>query len=252
MISCNRLLDHPISPECSKTTTTSTTTPTTTTPTEQTTTAQSPLLPPTRLGNTDENNKDGVRGFLPELIGGIAAGLLLIVIILLVFIIVMRKKRVEVVKEVVLVEESVPKSPTGDGESSSKRPPSSTKDEASILDEDEDDDDLRPKFASPVWIDEIQKNKIFNRQKSLLSNDDLQAELAQVAQNHNKSIVPQVKLSNSPTSKDDGEIRENSRTESDDDVTDPLLNVNGSMAESDLAAAAANLPPRPLTPGASA
>ena len=35
--------------------------------------------------------------------------------------------------------------------------------------EDEDDDDKGPKFASPIWLEEIQRNKIFNRQKSLLS-----------------------------------------------------------------------------------
>ena len=38
-------------------------------------------------------------------------------------------------------------------------------------DEEEEEADLRPKFASPIWIDEIQKNKIFNRQKSLLSEE---------------------------------------------------------------------------------
>jgi len=34
-----------------------------------------------------------------------------------------------------------------------------------------EDTDLRPKFMSPIYIEEIQKNKIFNRQKSLLSEE---------------------------------------------------------------------------------
>ena len=32
------------------------------------------------------------------------------------------------------------------------------------------DEDLH-KFAAPVWMEEIQKNKIFNRQKRLLAED---------------------------------------------------------------------------------
>ncbi len=39
----------------------------------------------------------------------------------------------------------------------------------------------RPKFASPIWLEEIHSNKIFNRQKSLLSEDKLK-ELAAAKQ----------------------------------------------------------------------
>ena len=37
----------------------------------------------------------------------------------------------------------------------------------------ETDDSQHPKFAAPIWMEEIQKNKIFNRQKRLLSEDKL-------------------------------------------------------------------------------
>jgi hypothetical protein len=37
----------------------------------------------------------------------------------------------------------------------------------------EDDDSSRPRFSSPIWLQEIHSNKIFNRQKSLLSEDKL-------------------------------------------------------------------------------
>ena len=42
--------------------------------------------------------------------------------------------------------------------------------------------DGRPKFAGPIWLEEIQRNKIFNRQKSLLSEDRL-ADLASAIPN---------------------------------------------------------------------
>ena len=42
-----------------------------------------------------------------------------------------------------------------------------------LEDSDEDEDDGKPRFASPIWLQEIHSNKIFNRQKSLLSEDKL-------------------------------------------------------------------------------
>ena len=50
----------------------------------------------------------------------------------------------------------------------------------------EDDEDTGPKFASPIWLEEIQRNKIFNRQKSLLSEDRL-ADLASAIPNEGMS-----------------------------------------------------------------
>ena len=57
-------------------------------------------------------------------------------------------------------------------------------------DEDDEDDDKGPKFASPIWLEEIQRNKIFNRQKSLLSEDRL-ADLA--------SAIPNEEISETDT-----------------------------------------------------
>ena len=63
--------------------------------------------------------------------------------------------------------------------------------------EDEDDEDKGPKFASPIWLEEIQRNKIFNRQKSLLSEDRL-ADLASAIPNEGMSDSEDVPSSRSP------------------------------------------------------
>ena len=67
-------------------------------------------------------------------------------------------------------------------------------------DEDDEDEDKGPKFASPIWLEEIQRNKIFNRQKSLLSQDRL-ADLASAIPNEADAGTEeddQINISRSP------------------------------------------------------
>ncbi len=186
-ISCNRLLGQPVSPECSRTTTTSTTTTTTTTP-------------PYYINNQgnlkeDERREDAESDGSPdllELIGGVVAGIVVIIILILVIIVLaclLRKKRseeeysktqppqaMEVIENTTEEQQPAKKRPA-------PQPPSEPKEydpfllgEEKNVDDmgnDDDDDDDRPRIRAPVWLEEIQKNKIFNRQKSLLSEEGL-------------------------------------------------------------------------------
>ena len=95
-------------------------------------------------------------------------------------------------------------------------------------------DDDPHRFAAPVWMEEIQKNKIFNRQKRLLSEDRLR----DLADDHEQVpltnlVVLDEALPEPPvafreeagiSSGDDGR-KESSRTESDED-NEKQLSVN--------------------------
>ena len=94
-----------------------------------------------------------------------------------------------------------------------------------VVDDDEEVE-LRPKFASPIWIDEIQKNKIFNRQKSLLSEEsfkDLSNEThlkpvdEEQPTTESVSANPETDISASEQQHQTDEAVENSNTESDED-----------------------------------
>ena len=188
MISCNRLLNQRVSTDCSQTTTTTTTTTTTATTTRRTV-VLSPGYSDSIVKDNGKETNDG--GHLPEIIGGVIGGLLIITIVLLVLI--LRKKReadgskangIEAAK--VTSEngfEKVEEAPAPVGTEAGEEP----KETDSLLGSDDEDD--RPKFASPIWLEEIQKNKIFNRQKSLLSEDKL-AELAAEVPEQCKPEVP--------------------------------------------------------------
>ena len=273
MISCNRLLGQPISPECSKTTTTTTTT-----------TTQPP--PPFLLnqGNLREGNvrngagedrgaTDPFRGLLPELIAGAVAGLVIITIAILLFICFIRRKKknreeegggylaaapipspLKEKKEEEL-EKAAAVSPVKAApvNAETASPPVVTpkpsprmngKKEAQESDSllavpgasDEDDDD-KPKFSSPIWLEDLHKNKIFNRQKSLLSREGLK-EIAEgkgqprIDENNPglaaiKGQSPPIPAPRSPRvgaisaaatdHHSEDEIKESSRTESDED-----------------------------------
>ncbi|XP_040580814.1 uncharacterized protein [Lepeophtheirus salmonis] len=208
MISCNRLLHEPVSPECTKTTMATTTVSVTTTTSTSTTTE--PLVPVLSSGSETVSHSstspgDTREGVTPEIVGGVIAGLLIIIILLIILICVLKKKKRGISKtgSSALVEDPELQKPFANPEKAilSTHNEGET-DDASILmmmaNNEDEDDDCKPKFASPVWIDEIQRNKIFNRQKSLLSHDDLKS------QQFNDHLS-------------DEENQENSRTESEDD-----------------------------------
>jgi hypothetical protein len=97
---------------------------------------------------------------------------------------------------------------------------------------DEEDDD-KPKFSSPIWLEDLHKNKIFNRQKSLLSQEGLkeiadgkrEPRIEENPHHHPHGQSPPIPAPRSPrvgaisaaaTDHSEDEIKESSRTESDE------------------------------------
>ncbi|TRY69502.1 hypothetical protein TCAL_14241 [Tigriopus californicus] len=231
MISCNRLRGQPVSPECSKSTTTTTTTTST-------------LPPPPALLDNQENLRKGEsiksgdhdheHSILPQLLGGVLGGIILILLIVIFFICFMKRKRRNPPETVTdngtkpdVVEVEMDKD-SGKPPTDSPEPP---KESDSLLeppvpvqegDEDDDDED-KPRFSAPIWLDEIHKNKIFNRQKSLLSHEGLK----ELAEGTKAPVIPEeqeplpvhtLPLKTSPQfTHSEDEMKESSRTESDED-----------------------------------
>ena len=215
VISCNRLLDQQPSTDCTTTTSTTTTTTTTTkVPTTTTTTRPAVYVdgrgaigaPGTSEKTSSDKPESFVAAHMTEIIGGAVGGLLVITIILLVLILMRQRKRKEEssngggkalnggiesgsgVGGGGLAPENGHGVGVGVGTGPSlmpvateETPPDSPehKETDSLLEstQEEEYDEDKPKFTSPIWLEEIQKNKIFNRQKSLLSEDRL-ADLA--------------------------------------------------------------------------
>lgn len=128
--------------------------------------------------------------FIGEIIGGVISGLLAIIaIILLILFLKQRKKSHDGIptsedstqprilhKKDIPDEEKVPLEELKEQTVSLLETPAKVdipKDDLELGPEDDDEVEMRPKFASPIWLQEIHSNKIFNRQKSLLSEDKL-------------------------------------------------------------------------------
>ena len=249
-ISCNRILNRPISPECSRTTTTTTTTTTSTT-----TTTPTPIMdldaPLGSKGRHDESEKSD-SGISGEMIGGIVIGVLVVVALVLIFVLFNRRRQLQKPVDSTTPEEKPEKTTTTVTSTSAETGPAEEKEallaveekdvvgEPSVPDEIEEVD-IRPKFASPIWIDEIQKNKIFNRQKSLLSEESIkdlsnESHLKQVDEEpaSESAFTPPPPPPELPTEVDENVVAsepteetpepENSNTESDED-----RDINGSV-----------------------
>merc|ERR1712064_220421 len=156
----------------------------------------------------DKNNsedKDNEKGYLYEIIGGAIGGLLVIIIILLLIILLRKRNNYKSTAQENLVDTTTSLngvqfgSKSGvdkvDSDNKTENKQNETKETDSLIlgnediradEEVEDDEDTGPKFASPIWLEEIQRNKIFNRQKSLLSEDRL-ADLASAIPNEGMS-----------------------------------------------------------------
>ena len=184
LISCNRLLGKQPSPECTWTTTTTstTTTSTTTTTTTSTTTSTTTLNSEAIINEESRQSEDS---FIGEIIGGVISGILAIVaIILLILFLKQRQKQSDVEtadlhhkkdiqEEKIPLEDSQAQKVSLLPSSNAANNTTATSEAATQDQFEEDEDESRPKFASPIWLEEIHNNKIFNRQKSLLSEDKL-------------------------------------------------------------------------------
>jgi hypothetical protein len=169
LISCNRLLGKTPTPECGWTTTTTTTTTRST----------------TRIYNeavVNENNSQNTNDFIGEIIGGVISGILAIVAIILLILFLRQRKKLPHNSEVIDHQPPTTATMVQETKNLPEKEKIPLEERVSLLTasevgaEDEDDgeeEDQRPKIAKPIWLEEIQANKIFNRQKSLLSEDRL-------------------------------------------------------------------------------
>ena len=133
-------------------------------------------------GRHDESERSD-SGISGEMIGGIVIGVLVVVALVLIFALFNRRRQLQKPVDPIEPEEK-PEKTTTVTSTSAETGPAEEKEALLAVEENDvpaepnapdnvDEVDLRPKFASPIWIDEIQKNKIFNRQKSLLSEESI-------------------------------------------------------------------------------
>jgi hypothetical protein len=184
-ISCNRLLGVPSSPECVSTSTLqpSPVSMVSTPSTIATTISMSTLPPITTNTILSESHSSEVS---LELLIGLVVGVCVLFIVL--FFIVMylcckRKKKVKS-KEKEIDEEKVEIVTEKDADKDSGN------NSGDGLEESEEKDSLlmpetpeeepehlveasKPRFSSPIWLDEIHNNKIFNKQRSIINTDNL-------------------------------------------------------------------------------
>ena len=74
----------------------------------------------------------------------------------------------------------------------------------------------KPKFSSPVWLDEIQRNKIFNKQRSINTEEDQ-------TQRKSKKAFPVRSISEIIDSESDNEVEEESPSVSP--ASPPVIDV---------------------------
>ena len=122
---------------------------------------------------------------------GLVIGVALLVIVLLIVVIVLcckkhkRRKKTsgsspEETEKQEILPEKIENTDSGNNSSSSLESPKSPE-RQSLLEDDKNLENLnslieasKPKFSSPVWLDEIQNNKIFNKQRSI--NTEVEAQ----------------------------------------------------------------------------
>ena len=204
-ISCNRLLGDPIPPECLPTTTT---TPTTTTlPSVHTTflTSSSALLSQLSTNKREVDQEDAVT--FETLIGVVVGALVILAVLIIVIAILMlrNKEPLEshrsedyilhgeepVHQPSIPVPPPLPPVPLYDP-SKHKSLPGAQSSEV--------------KIGHPVWLDEIQSNPIFNRQRHKLTDEGIP--LRSIS-----GIIEQ--MEEEKNREDEANIRESSKTESD-------------------------------------
>merc|ERR1712038_1199873 len=201
-ISCNRLIGASQSPECVFTTTAAPvrTSPSTTSTTTSMTTPTTPISittaartgPETSSELTTNDLKNEKEKFISmEMLIGLVIGVTLLIIVLLIVVIVLcckkqrRRKKTssnspEATETQEILPEKIENADSGNNSSSSLESPKSPE-RQSLLEDDKNLENLnslieasKPKFSSPVWLDEIQNNKIFNKQRSI--NTEVEAQ----------------------------------------------------------------------------
>lgn len=222
-ISCNRLLGESISPECVTRESPSRTTMSTTTTTEATTTTSSTtiIIQEKEVANQSTDNSNTM------VYVGIAAGvvgfLILILIIVLLWLYCRRRTgtKTETV-EVAVVDEEVTKEETIEAEPETMPVLADPGELEALLGEEPEvrAESPKPRFKGPVWLEEINKNKLFNKQKSIMEEmgevGKQPVEDYQVNLENEERPVP-VPEEETVTDIGQEDVKESSRTESDED-----------------------------------
>jgi len=195
-ISCNRLLGEVQSPECVTTSTTAIVRPTTPTTRSSTTTLSSTTRSTTERMTTEEtkgfeislldsHNVPTQNALSEELLIGLVVGVAVLVLILLVVVTILcckrKQTRAKAVNDVkddtekldILAEKEEDKDSGNDSDEVQTSP---EPERESLIQSEEMHHIIeasKPKFSSPVWLDEIQNNKIFNKQKSINKEEEL-------------------------------------------------------------------------------
>ena len=169
---------------------------------------------------SDEVEKSGLSG---ELIGGIVAGILVIVALILLFLFARHRKSDPKLAEHRSVATETMTADNGlNGSAIPPIPPALPPERENqsygrerIIRGPKDDE--MHKFAAPVWIEEIQKNKMFNRQKRLLSEDRIRNGSDEQLPLRNVPEPPAGFREESGGHSGDEGRRETTKTESDED-----------------------------------
>ena len=193
-----------------------------------------------------------------ELLVGVVSGVLVVLVVLLVVVIWLCCKRVATVVKVesdagdteVLSEvhkEDQPDTPASDAAApvaaADAKEETAGELESLLGEEPEILESPKHKFSAPIWLEEIQKNKIFNKQKSIISSMTEEregggevggADKADVGrQNGQTTAVPEEGLTpvvlpakEELEGSSNDEVRESSRTESDEDFNNQEDNNN--------------------------
>lgn len=128
-----------------------------------------------RASGVESKDRSVVSG---ELVGGIIVGIIVIVGMVLLFLFMQRRSQESksdhqpIATEMAEIEDRgrpPPAAPPMPPEPPEREPLTNGFTVSRATDADEN----QPKFSAPIWIEEIQKNRIFNKQKKLLSEEKL-------------------------------------------------------------------------------
>jgi len=238
-ISCNRIIGESQSPECVTTSTaasisvsTVSTVRRTTTTISITTAAMTGPETSSQLTNDLKNEKEEFISM--ELLIGLVIGVALLVTVLLIVVIVLcckkrgrrNKKSTEISpdqeEKLEILDEKNDNADSGNNSASSLESPRSPE-RQSLLEDEQNKENLnslieasKPKFSSPVWLDEIQRNKIFNKQRSINTEEDQ-------TQRKSKKAFPVRSISEIIDSESDNEVEEESPSVSP--ASPPVIDV---------------------------
>lgn len=188
-ISCNRLLGQSISLECVTTTTTTTLAPSTTTTTTTTSTTAVIMTTESKelmLGNNNEEVKSAENGLSVELLIGLVVGVAVLILVLLIVVVILccrrRQQKAKAESKVkedtekldILAEKDDDKD-SGNNSADTDSPEPDPERQSLLQTQDVNPliEAAKPKFSSPVWLDEIQNNKIFNKQRSINTEENI-------------------------------------------------------------------------------